>query len=143
MLLRDGVLLAADHLLDRISPTVGLWPNSRPDPLGDYLGALEAAIELGPTLALPGHGDPLTNPVGRARELLAHHRDRLAATASALGDEPRSGYEVSFPLFGDDLKPSARRFAVAETLSHLERLVREGGARRDETVGGVAYTAAQ
>jgi glyoxylase-like metal-dependent hydrolase (beta-lactamase superfamily II) len=143
MLLRDGVLLAADHLLDRISPTVGLWPNSRPDPLGDYLGALEAAIELGPTLALPGHGDPLTNPVGRARELLAHHRDRLAATASALGDEPRSGYEVSFPLFGDDLKPAARRFAVAETLSHLERLVREGGARRDETVGGVAYTAAQ
>jgi glyoxylase-like metal-dependent hydrolase (beta-lactamase superfamily II) len=143
MLLRDGVLLAADHLLDRISPTVGLWPNSRPDPLGDYLGALEAVIALAPKLALPGHGEPLTDPVGRARELLTHHRERLEATAAALGDEPRSGYEVSFPLFGDDLKPSARRFAVAETLSHLERLVREGGARRDETVGGVAYTAAQ
>ena len=40
MLLRDGVLVAADHLLDRISPTVGLWPASRPDPLGDYLEAL-------------------------------------------------------------------------------------------------------
>ena len=26
MLHRDGILVAADHLLDRISPTVGLWP---------------------------------------------------------------------------------------------------------------------
>ena len=81
--------------------------------------------------------------LGRARELLAHHGERLSATAAALGDEPRSAYEVSYPLFGDDLKPSARRFAVAETLSHLERLVLEGGARRHETVGGVTYTAGQ
>ncbi len=87
MLLREGVLIAADHLLGRISPTVGLWP--------------------------------------------------------ALEGEPRTAYQVSFPLFGDDLKPSARRFAVAETLSHLERLVLEGGARRHETAGGVTYTAAQ
>jgi glyoxylase-like metal-dependent hydrolase (beta-lactamase superfamily II) len=143
MLLRDGVLVAADHLLGRISPTVGLWPASRPDPLGDYLGALEATIELDPRLALPGHGDPLTDPVGRARELVAHHRERLAATVAALGDGPRSAYEVSFALFGDDLKPAARRFAVAETLSHLERLVLEGGARRHETAGAVAYTSAQ
>jgi glyoxylase-like metal-dependent hydrolase (beta-lactamase superfamily II) len=143
MLLRHGVLLAADHLLDRISPTVGLWPSSRPDPLGDYLDALEATIALEPRLALPGHGEPLLDPVGRARELIAHHRERLAATAAALGDEPRSAYTVSFPLFGDDLKPAARRFAVAETLSHLERLVRDGGARRHEADRGVTYTAAQ
>ena len=141
MLLRDGILVAADHLLDRISPTVGLWPRSRPDPLGDYLGALEATIALEPTLAIAGHGEPIADPSGRARALVAHHRDRLAATAAALGDEPRSAYDVSFPLFGSDLKPSARRFAVAETLSHLERLVHEGGARRHETADGVTYTA--
>ncbi len=142
MLHRDGVLVAADHLLDRITPTVGLWPRSRPDPLGDYIAALEATIALEPTLALTGHGELLTDPAGRARELLAHHRERLAATAAALDGEPRSGYEVSLPLFGADLKPLARRFAVAETLSHLERLVHEGGARRHEDVDSVAYTAA-
>lgn len=140
MLVRDGILVAADHLLDRISPTVGLWPRSRPDPLGDYLGALEETIALDARLALPGHGDPIRDPAGRARELIAHHRERLEATASALGTEPRSAYEVSFPLFGDDLKPAARRFAVAETLSHLERLVLEGGARRHGGGRGVAYT---
>jgi glyoxylase-like metal-dependent hydrolase (beta-lactamase superfamily II) len=140
MLIRDGVLVAADHVLDPISPTVGLWPRSRPDPLGDYIGALRATAELGPTLALPGHGEPIADPVGRVGQLIAHHEQRLGAAAAALRDEPQSGYEVSFPLFGDDLKPSARRFAVAETLSHLERLVLEGGARRIEDDGGVSYT---
>ena len=85
MLLRDGVLAAGDHLLDPITPTVGLWPESRPDPLGDYLGALEATIALEPTLALPGHGEPIDDPVGRAHELIEHHRERLARTAAALG----------------------------------------------------------
>lgn len=140
-LLREGVLVAADHLLDPITPTVGLWPASRPDPLGDYLDALERVIELAPTVALPGHGDPIADPVGRARALIGHHRERLEATASSLGAEPRSGYEVSFPLFGASLKPAARRFAVAETLSHLERLVVEGAARRHEDGGAVTYTA--
>lgn len=142
MLLRDGVLVAADHLLGRITPTVGLWPASRPDPLGDYLEALEATTVLDARIALPGHGDLLHDPAGRARELIAHHRVRLGETSAALGEAPRTAYEVSFPLFGDDLKPSARRFAVAETLSHLERLVREGGARGREDDGVVAYTAA-
>ena len=90
----------------------------------------------------------IEDPVGRARELIEHHRERLDVAAAALGREPKTGYDVSFPLFGDDLKPAARRFAVAETLSHLERLVREGraerhDAERDGNVVGVSYTAAQ
>jgi len=140
MLLRDGVLVAADHLLERITPTVGLWPASRPDPLGDYLEALAATAALDARIALPGHGEPMADPSRRASELIQHHRARLEATSSVLGDAPRSGYDVSFPLFGDDLKPAARRFAVAETLSHLERLVHEGAARRHEDDGVVAYT---
>ena len=143
MLVRDDVLVAADHVLDPISPTVGLWPRSRPDPLGDYLGALEATIALDARVAFPGHGEPILDPSARARALIAHHAERLAATVAALGDEPQTGYEVSFPLFGDDLKPAARRFAVAETLSHLERLVLEGRARRTEDDRRVAYTSAE
>jgi glyoxylase-like metal-dependent hydrolase (beta-lactamase superfamily II) len=138
----DGQLtLFRDGLLGRITPAVGLWPESRPDPLGDFLDALERTIALEPRVAFPGHGDVIDDPVGRALQLLEHHRERLDATAAALGREPSSGYDVSFPLFGADLKPSARRFAVAETLSHLERLVREGRAVRHEGTGRVAYTA--
>lgn len=129
-LVRDGVLVAGDHLLPRITPAVGLYPDSRPDPLGDYLDSLERTAALGVRLALPGHGEPMHDPTARAREIVAHHRERLAETAAALGTEPRTGYDVSYPLFGADLNPAARRFAVAETLSHLERLVRAGVAER-------------
>jgi glyoxylase-like metal-dependent hydrolase (beta-lactamase superfamily II) len=140
-LLRDGVLIAADHLLARITPTVGLWPESRPDPLGDYIKALERTIELEPTVAYGGHGDVVADPMSRARELISHHDERLRAAAAALGPEPLSGYEVSYPLFGDDLGPGARRFAVAETLSHLERLVCDGRADRHEAAAAISYTA--
>lgn len=139
-LLRDGILVSADHLLGRISPTVGLWPASRPDPLGDYLDALRSTIALAPRLALPGHGEPITDPVGRALELIEHHRRRLAVAEDALTADAQSGYELSFALFGDQLKPGARRFAVAETLSHLERLVLEDRARRAGEGGAVTYT---
>lgn len=147
-LLKDGVLIAGDHLLDRITPSVGLWPASRPDPLGDYLESLRRTIEVEPEVAYGGHGEPIPDPVGRARELLEHHDRRLGLAAAALGPDPSTGYDVSFPLFGDDLRPATRRFAVAETLSHLERLVREGRAERHESaregnVVGVSYTAPQ
>jgi glyoxylase-like metal-dependent hydrolase (beta-lactamase superfamily II) len=141
-LLKDGVLVAADHVLGRITPTVGLWPASRADPLGDYLGALERTAELAPRIALPGHGDPIDDPAGRARELQEHHRVRLEETVAALGTEPKTGYELSFSLFGSDLKPAGRRFAIAETLSHAERLIHLGAAERSEGDGTVAYTAA-
>ena len=141
-LLKDGVLIAADHLLGRITPTVGLWPASRADPLGDYLAALDRTIELAPRIALPGHGEPIKDPAARARELKEHHRIRLEETVVALGPEPRTGFDLSLDLFGADLPPAGRRFAVAETLSHAERLVQAGVARRYENVGTVTYTAA-
>ena len=142
-LIRDGILVSADHLLGRISPTVGLWPESRPDPLGDFVHSLERTIALAPRLALPGHGEPIEDPVARAHELIAHHRERLGVAEAALTDAPRSGYDLSFVLFGADLKPATRRFAVAETLSHLERLVLEERAERRDDDGVVAYTARQ
>jgi glyoxylase-like metal-dependent hydrolase (beta-lactamase superfamily II) len=141
-LLRDGVLVAADHLLGRITPTVGLWPASRADPLGDYLAALDRTIELDPRIALPGHGELIEDPAGRARELQEHHRLRLEEAVAGLTGEPQTGYQLSFALFGADLPAAGRRFAIAETLSHLERLVQEGAAQRHEVDGAVTYTAA-
>jgi glyoxylase-like metal-dependent hydrolase (beta-lactamase superfamily II) len=140
-LLRDGVLVAGDHLLGAITPTVGLYPESRPDPLADYQASLARTIELAATIALPGHGDLVADPAARAGEILEHHRLRLDETAAALDAEPRSGYEVSLALFGTSLDASGRRFALAETLAHLERLVHEGRAARSGDGGNVSYTA--
>jgi glyoxylase-like metal-dependent hydrolase (beta-lactamase superfamily II) len=138
--LRDGVLIGGDHLLRAVSPAVGLYPESRPDPLGDYLASLQRTIELDPRVVYPGHGEPLHDAAGRARELIEHHRRRLDATAASLSQRPRTAYEVSLELFGRELSPTQRRFAVAETLSHLERLVREDRAARGGDDNRVTYT---
>jgi glyoxylase-like metal-dependent hydrolase (beta-lactamase superfamily II) len=138
---RDGVLIAGDHLLPDISPAVGRYADGSADPLGAYLGSLERTVELAPELALPGHGDPIHDPVGRARELIAHHRERLEATAAALAGGPRTAYEVSLALFPADLDASGRRFAVAETLAHLERLEREGKASHEPEEEPVRWAA--
>jgi glyoxylase-like metal-dependent hydrolase (beta-lactamase superfamily II) len=138
--LRDGVLIGGDHLLRRITPAVGLYPESRPDPLGDYLASLERTIELAPRIVYPGHGEPIHDAATRARELIEHHRARLDEHTAALSTEPRTAYEISLHVFGRELAPTQRRFAVAETLSHLERLVHEGRAARSGDDNRVFYT---
>jgi glyoxylase-like metal-dependent hydrolase (beta-lactamase superfamily II) len=130
VLLRDGIMMAGDTLLMGITPAIGLYPNSRPDPLGDYLQTLERIIELDPRVAYAGHKEPIEDPAGRAREIIEHHHERLLGTAAALDGRPLSAYEVSLALFERELSPTLRRFATAESLAHLERLVFDGRAER-------------
>ncbi len=138
VLLRDGVLVAGDTILGEITPAVGLYPNARPDPLGDYLETLDRIAELAPRLALPGHGPLIEDAAARAREIVEHHERRLDRAQAALSDRPQNGYEVSLDLFDSELSPAMRRFALAESLAHLERLVHEGRARRSD--GGYVKT---
>jgi glyoxylase-like metal-dependent hydrolase (beta-lactamase superfamily II) len=139
-LLRGGVLIAGDHLLTPITPAIGLYPESRPDPLADYVESLGLVELLEPRVSYGGHGLPVENPPRRAREIVAHHEGRLARAEAALRKTPQSGYDLSHALFGRELPPIQRRFAVAETLSHLERLVALGRALRREDDRLVSYT---
>ena len=130
VLVRDGVLIAGDTILSGITPTIGLYPNARRDPLADYFETLDRIEQMAPRVAYAGHKDVIDDPAGRAREIRAHHEERLEATAAALDDDPRTAYDVSLVLFVQNLSPVERRFAVAESLAHLERLVGSGGAER-------------
>jgi glyoxylase-like metal-dependent hydrolase (beta-lactamase superfamily II) len=130
VLLRDGVMIAGDTILEGITPAIGLYPNSRPDPLGDYLETLARIEELAPRVAYAGHKEPVADPAARAGEIRAHHEERLDLTRAALDGTPLSAYDVSLALFESDLSVTLRRFATAEALAHLERLVRDGRAER-------------
>jgi glyoxylase-like metal-dependent hydrolase (beta-lactamase superfamily II) len=132
VLLRDGVMIAGDTILVGITPAIGLYPDSRPDPLGDYYASLRRIEELAPRVAYAGHKEPVRDPVGRAREIRAHHDARLDRAEAALDGDPRSAYDVSLELFEEELSVTLRRFATAESLAHLERLVAQGRAARTE-----------
>ena len=139
---RDGVLVAGDSLLTPITPAIGLYPESRPDPLGDYFETLHAIEALAPRVSYGGHGETIDEPAARAVVIREHHDERLDKVEAFLTDEPRSGFSVSYDLFGRELPPIQRRFAIAETLSHLERLCAVGRASRHEDDRATAYTAA-
>jgi len=121
-----GVLFAGDHVLPRITSNVGLYPFSRDDPLGDFLGALRGVRDLRVRWVLPAHGEPFRDLAGRVDELLAHHAARLDATVEAIGPSERDAHAIGRRLFPVLRSPHEERFALAETLAHLRHLERSG-----------------
>lgn len=142
---RDGIFIAADHVLPRITPNIGLYSEKdRPNPLGDYLNSLEKVEHLPATIVLPGHGEPFTDLAGRAREIIKHHEEREAQILAMIDSHPQHAYGIAEQLFAHRWDNSeARRMAVAETLSHLEYMRFAGRVTQQRTNDGlILYTAA-
>jgi glyoxylase-like metal-dependent hydrolase (beta-lactamase superfamily II) len=122
-----NLLLAADQILPRISPVIGVWaaePDA--DPLGDYLRSLAQYRELPPDCRVfPAHGLPFAGLRERLDQLAAHHEQRLERTLAACA-EPATAADVLRALFNRPLDAHQTGFALAETLSHLNRLLRAG-----------------
>jgi glyoxylase-like metal-dependent hydrolase (beta-lactamase superfamily II) len=135
----EALLIAGDVILERITPNIGLWANTRPNPLGDYFETLERVAALQPRRAVIGHYGPVLEDVPeRAREIAAHHAVRLELCRRF--DQPTNAFAASFLLFPQELNNTGRRFAQAETLAHLEYLRFRGELRRDEDNGVVFFS---
>ncbi|MEM7347391.1 MAG: MBL fold metallo-hydrolase [Chloroflexota bacterium] len=118
----DHLILCGDQVLTKITPNIGLWPVSEPNPLGQYLESLTDLTKLDVQLALPGHGPLINTWHARIDELKAHHVTRLEETLLAVKTY-QTPYTISKQLFNiDQLNDHQVRFALAETLSHLELL---------------------
>ncbi len=138
----ERLMLCGDQVLQRITPNIGFWPSTEPDPLGRYLTSLRALMKLKVELALPGHHGVITDWQGRICELLQHHDERLelAFAAAARG---ATALEASYTIFNfDRFSPHEVRFAVAESLAHLEYLADAGRLVRYEEDGFLAFRAA-
>ena len=82
-------------------------------------------------LALPGHKWLISDWRGRIEELIAHHQQRLEHTQRAVATGARTVLEVAAQLFDmERLTPHEWRFALAETLAHLNYLQARGRAAR-------------
>ncbi len=132
----DRLLLSGDHVLMQITPNIGLWPDSEPNPLGRYLHSLEALDALEVRLALPGHKAVIQDWRGRLAELRAHHAARLQHTLAAVGGGA-TVYAASLQVFQTQrFSPHEWRFAMAETLAHLDVLREQGSVQQTETAEG-------
>ncbi|MEM7126163.1 MAG: MBL fold metallo-hydrolase [Chloroflexota bacterium] len=119
----ERLLLSGDQILMKITPNIGLWPTGNGNPLANYLHSLHGLRGLDVQLALPGHGALITDWSRRIDEIIAHHNVRLEQTMEAT-QSSATGFDVTQFLFDiDRLSPHEIRFAVAESLAHLEYLV--------------------
>ena len=126
------ILFAADHVLLKITPNVGSWPESESEPLARYLRSIRNVRDLPADLVLPGHGPLFHDLGGRIDELLSHHEERLELMLWEIEGMPKTPFEVSRKVFRYGLSLYERCFALAETLAHLEHLVLEGRAEHTE-----------
>jgi glyoxylase-like metal-dependent hydrolase (beta-lactamase superfamily II) len=127
----DRLLLAADQILPRISPNVPVWPQApTADPLARFTRSLERLRALpAETLVLPAHDWPFEDLHGRIDALVRFHDDRLDAAAAAVGGGA-TAFEVMGALFPRVDDVHQLRFALGETLAHLNRLVEAGRLAR-------------
>jgi len=122
------LLFSGDHLLPKISPNIGLHPQSSADPLGDYLESLRRIGRLAIETVLPAHGEPFTDPAGRIDEISRHHGERKEALLRAARGAPCSGWELADRLFHGAMERNVfqKRLALQETLAHCQSLAQEG-----------------
>ena len=146
-LLRDDeVFFVGDHILPAITPNIGVYPDARPDPLRDYFESLARVRTARARLVLPGHGHPFTDVMARVDELRAHHEERSAALMEKLAaySAGAQAWELASALFAGRLHTSDdQRFALVETVAHLEYLCGEGHVDRQRQSDAISYTLAK
>lgn len=127
----DGVMIAGDAVLPRISPTIGV-NRQRDDPVGDYVAALDLIAGLAPSTVLPGHGDPIIAPAARIQGLRDGTLDESARVRGLLAGGPRTVAAVVAARYrGRELPNPVMMQAIRETRAHLDHLVAAGRARAE------------
>jgi len=128
----DNLLLSGDHVLMKITPNIGTWPQTEPNPLGRYMKSLESLTDLNVKQALPGHKWLITDWAGRVEEIIAHHELRLIHMLDTIDADTQTVYDISCKVFPvDRFSLHEMRFAMAETLAHLDLLEIQGKVTHD------------
>ena len=107
-------LFSGDHVMG--------WATSIVSPpegdMGDYMASLDRLARESWDIALPGHGEPVTDPAARIAELAAHRRKREAQVIAALAAGPATAASLAARIY-TDIPPRLLPAATRNTLAHL------------------------
>jgi len=133
-------IISGDVLLPTIATNAALHVQQIQNPLRKYLNSILALKELDIDLVLPGHEYIFSNYKQRIDELVLHHQKKDEGIWQAFTNkEPHTAYEVSKELFWSlkarnvafpHLSGWDKRFAVLQTIAHLEELTYDGRMAR-------------
>lgn len=125
----ERILLAADQVIEKISPNVSVMAfEQQGNPLGDFVASLaDLSRTVDPdVLVLSGHRLPFRGLQQRCGELIAHHEERCDQIRRAVMLAPRSANQLVPILFPKVVIPHEISFAFSEVLAHLNHMVARG-----------------
>lgn len=132
--LQSQNFFGADHILDQISPNITYWDQDFPA-LHVFLHNLKKISSIQINTIYPSHRNLMTDHPRRAKELIAHHYNRLKEVFDICShyqkklspSEVASLMEWNFraPSW-DDFPNPQKFFATNEAMAHLEYLHKEG-----------------
>lgn len=127
-----SILISTDHILPNITPNISYWFHGDRNPLKAYLSSLEKVKKLDADLVIPSHGEPFHGANQRIDEIIKHHDERLQKLLNIIKAENGvTVLQASEKLFNKKLNIHETRFAVGETLAHLEYLRYEAECERE------------
>lgn len=126
-----GTLLSTDHILPDITPNVAYWFHGLENPLQAYINSLNKVKKLEVEFVVPSHGSPFFDANKRINEILLHHDERLAFVLDKV-ENGDTAYQMSDKLFSFELDAHEKRFALGETIAHLDYLVSKGELKKEK-----------
>ncbi|MCC7369067.1 MAG: MBL fold metallo-hydrolase [Chloroflexi bacterium] len=144
---RQRILLTGDHILEIVTPNVGLHPLLKENPLPGYLGSLRRLADAELDTVLPGHGPRIEDFRGRIHDIASRHADRREQALARLTPTPQTAYALAAQVWSRpgrrnwaSLHPYLRRNAVGMLAAHLELLAEDHPeVKRVEDGGIVQY----
>ncbi len=143
----NHLLFCGDHILAGITPNISLQDDTGSNPLQDYLQSLDRIAGLEVCLALPGHGEPMSDIHEHLGRIRLHHQQRSDEVMASLKGGPLNACQVAGRIrwFGREgafvrLPLIHRRWALTETLAHLEYLRYQGSVSRSFVDGLYQYS---
>jgi len=129
----NRLLFSGDHVLPLTTPNISYHIQSGDNPIGDYIYALSKLRHVQVEQVLPGHEHIFTDLKGRIDKIAQHHLQREEEIRRAVEQEARNAYDISSRVSWDlpgqsweQFPPLHRRFAVTETIAHLEFMRQHG-----------------
>jgi len=116
-----GILFSGDHVLPRITPLIA-WTAAGTDVLGEYIASLHRIVERGFGRTYPAHGSIVDRGASRAEQISLHRERRLGGMLDVVALGPATAWHVMLHSFRPDLTIADQRFALRETVAHLEHL---------------------
>ncbi|KGG84993.1 MULTISPECIES: MBL fold metallo-hydrolase [Comamonas] len=138
----DGILLAGDQVLPRITSNVMVSPiEPEGNPLKLWIDSLHRLRELpAETLVLPSHQGVFYGLHERLVQVLEHHAEQFALLTGHLGQVGRATAAELVPVLFPRLRsPVDRLMALGETIAHLNLLHQDGTLLRTPGEGKIAY----